>query len=261
MNVFARKRDLVLACVAVVLTAMALASAGSARTNAQECFFTKKCRYDIEVRYNHRFFLGGSLLQSTRVTATFPRVVVTHTQNPPPPAKTKQSIGMNGGDHLRPLGTVVADVDITALDCRHSRTYQARAVVELLATIPLSRPVKSLLRVEFAPKNVVAPEWEETCALFRQQSRSLDQIIGRLALFTQPRWTSSFSLAANDFLGAISLRGNYRLETLEPQKENSLVRPLRLLWQGRSVVINERTVKQQGGAKDVYDVRVTFRRR
>ena len=51
MIVFARKRDLVLACVALGLAAVALASAGSARTAAQECFFKRTTRATVVVTF------------------------------------------------------------------------------------------------------------------------------------------------------------------------------------------------------------------
>jgi hypothetical protein len=242
--------------------AFVLAAGGSAGTEAAACFFTKKCRYDIEVEFVARTANWATV----RINARFPRLVVVHTQNPPPPTAIKQSIGMNGGDHLRTLGTIEANLRITQPGCLHTRRYVEKARMEFLSTIPLrvpgQRSLPAGLGVEFATPKVIPPQWSDTCPYFRDLNRPLRDMIAHGAFFTGPGWKSSIFTGGNDFLGADSLAGSYSLDTLKPQKEKSLIAPFRQLWEGRSVVIRQRTQKTVfSGRPTVYELRITFTRR
>ena len=245
--------------VAVVASAAAglvlLLPSGSAGTAAGGACIGKRCIYDIKFELTVEgptLLTGQGPVFRHEVTARFPRVPITHTQN------TQNPLNFHSSPTAAPAspGTVSALVEIKGLGpCAHKKQYTANAFMRLEGGV--SRRGQGGLGVELAPTRVIPPGWIN-CPFYEGQPLEAG---AHGALRMEPG--ESRVIWGNDsFVGKASLSVSYQYSR-KAGTAQSPSQPFRGLWAGKNAVLTDRGQARfaGSGATITAEVRMTFTRR
>lgn len=257
MNVRARNGVAVLASVSAGL--VLLLPSGSAGTAAGGACIGKRCIYDVKFELT----VDGPTLRPGQgpvfrheLTARFPRVPITHTQNTQNPLNFHSSPTPNSASASPASaspGTVSALVEINSpAPCAHKKRYTANAFMTLGGGV--DRRGQGTLGVELAPRRVVPPGWIN-CPSYEGQPLEA----GAHGALRMAPGESRVRWGDDSFVGKASLSVFYAYSR-KAGTAQSPSQPFRGLWAGKNAVLTDR-------GQDLFaptytaEVRMTFTRR